>query len=203
MREPIESEHFWYFLTSVFTVFSTFCYATKVIVEGYRKRPTNSERTSSRSRSHLLTAGSQCNLLLGGDQIVYASNWRGIKLLQETRPLRTGPRLDTVCCCCGGSCTATRNTLRPEGWSIVSWTAQSAEANLFRNIKNCLKLAFLWLRNFCRRPCLSGMLHFGSPVHLHQGRTSSRPPPFFHYTFKLRSCLQFAGKRHTRYCWHR
>ena len=79
MREPIESEHFWYFLTSVFTVFSTFCYATKVIVEGYRKRPTNSERTSSRSRSHLLTAGSQCNLLLGGDQIVYASNWRGIK----------------------------------------------------------------------------------------------------------------------------
>ena len=97
-------------------------------------------------------------------------------MLQETRPLRTGPWLDTVCCCCGGSCTATRNTLRPEGWSIVSWTAQSAEANLFRNIKNCLKLAFLWLRNFCRRPCLSGMLHFGSPVHLHQGRTSSRLP---------------------------
>ena len=53
---------------------------SKVVVEGYMKRPTNSARTSSRSRSPLLTAGSQCNLLMGGDQIVYASTRRGIQI---------------------------------------------------------------------------------------------------------------------------
>eukprot|EP00729_Bicosta_minor_P020256 gene20256-16332_t len=72
-----------------------------VIVEGYRKRPTNSERTSSRSRSHLLTAGSQCNLLLGGDQIVYASNWRAVCSLQANGTLAIAGIDEGNHCRCG------------------------------------------------------------------------------------------------------
>ena len=61
---------------------------SKAVDEGYRKRPTNSARTSSRSPS--LTAGSQCNLLLGGDQIVYATTRRGTQIAPKDSATSAG-----------------------------------------------------------------------------------------------------------------
>ena len=61
---------------------------SKAVDEGYRKRPTNSARTSS--RSHSLTAGSQCNLLLGGDQIVYVTTRRGTQIAPKDSATSAG-----------------------------------------------------------------------------------------------------------------
>ena len=61
---------------------------SKAVDEGYRKRPTNSARTSSRSPS--LTAGSQCNLLLGGDQIVYVTTRRGTQIAPKDSATSAG-----------------------------------------------------------------------------------------------------------------
>lgn len=51
---------------------------------------------------------------------------------------RLGPRLDTVCCSCGGSRSVTKNTLRK---SIQK----------FKNPKNCSKVAFLWFALFLQK----------------------------------------------------